>query len=185
MIKPLLDELKKKMDKAIADLQRNLASVRTGRASVHLLDHVMVDYYGTPTPVNQVASLSTPEPNLIVVQPWDTSVLGPIEKAIQASNLGVNPSNDGKVVRVPIPLLTEERRRQLAKGVGHLAEEHRVVVRQVRHDGNDRLKKMLKDKKISEDDERAGLKKVQELTDEYIKKIDGLAKSKEEEILKF
>jgi len=185
MIKPLLDELKKKMDKAIADLQRNLASVRTGRASVHLLDHVMVDYYGTPTPVNQVASLSTPEPNLIVVQPWDTSVLGPIEKAIQASNLGVNPSNDGKVVRVPIPLLTEERRRQLAKGVGHIAEEHRVVVRQVRHDGNDRLKKMLKDKNISEDDERAGLKKIQELTDEYIKKIDGLAKSKEEEILKF
>ena len=185
MITPILDETKKKMEKTIADLQRNLASVRTGRASVHLLDQVMVDYYGTPTPVNQLASLSTPEPSLILVQPWDASVLGAIEKAIQASDLGVNPTNDGKVIRVPIPPLTEERRRQLAKNVGHIAEEHRVAVRQVRHESNDRLKKLLKDKKITEDDERTGLKKVQDLTDSYIKKIDGLAKTKEDEILKF
>lgn len=184
MITPVLDETKKKMEKTIADLQRNLATVRTGRASVHLLDHVMVDYYGTPTPVNQVAALSTPEPTMILVQPWDVSILSSIEKAIRASDLGVNPTTDGKVIRVPIPPLTEERRRQLAKGVHHIAEEHRVAVRQVRHDSNDRLKKLFKDKKITEDDERGALKKVQELTDSYINKIDGLCKSKEDEILK-
>ncbi|MBI1746402.1 MAG: ribosome recycling factor [Acidobacteria bacterium] len=185
MIKSLIDETNKKMEKAIADLQRNLASVRTGRASIHLLDHVMADYYGASTPVSQLASLSTPEPTMILVQPWDVSALVPIERAIQASDLGVNPSNDGKVIRVPIPALTEERRRHLAKGVGHIAEDHRVAVRQVRHDSHDRLKKLLKDKKITEDDERNVMKKVQELTDSHIKKIDALAKAKEDEILKF
>jgi ribosome recycling factor len=184
MIKPVLDDLKKRMEKTIEDFQRELATIRTGRASISLLDHVMVNYYGTPTPINQVASLSVPEPTTILIQPWDTSVIGEVEKAILTSDLGINPTNDGKVIRLPIPPLTEERRKQLAKVVKNVAEQHRVAVRQIRHEGNDRLKKLLKDKKISEDDERNGLKKIQELTDTYIKKIDTMAKAKEDEVLK-
>jgi ribosome recycling factor len=142
-----------------------------------------VDYYGTSTPVNQLATLHAPEPNLITVQPWDISQINQIEKAIMASDLGLNPSNDGKIVRIPIPQLTEERRRSLAKQVGKIAEEHRTAVRQIRRDANERLKKLQKDKEISEDEEFRGLDEVQKSTDEFIKHVDALAKAKEDEIL--
>jgi ribosome recycling factor len=143
----------------------------------------MVEYYGTPTPLNQMASVHVPEPQMLTVQPWDQTQLGAIEKAIRASDLGLNPSNDGKLVRIPIPPLTEERRKQLARQVHEIAEDHRTAVRNIRRDTNDRLKKMLKDKTISEDSERDGLEEVQKLTNTYIGKIDELAKTKEQEIL--
>lgn len=171
------------MEASVDDLRRRLSSVRTGRAVVTLLDPVTVDYYGTPTPLNQMASIHVPEPQMITVQPWDQTQLNAIEKAIRTADLGLNPSNDGKIVRVPIPALTEERRRQLAKQVHELAEEHRTAVRNIRRDANDRLKKMLKDKTISEDSERDALEEVQKLTNSYIAKIDELAKTKEQEIL--
>jgi ribosome recycling factor len=183
MIKQILDNTRKGMEKCLDDLRQNLASIRTGRASVSLLDHVQANYYGTATPLNQMASLSTPEPNMILIQPWDPSTIPSIEKAILSSDLGLNPTNDGKVVRLPIPPLTQERRRQLAKAVGHVGEQHRVAVRQVRHDANDQLKTSQKEKKISEDEEKEGLKKVQDLTNEYIAKVDSLQKQKEAEIL--
>jgi ribosome recycling factor len=164
-------------------MQENLGSIRTGRASIGILDHIQANYYGTPTPLNQMASLSTPDPTLIVIQPWDPSTIPNIEKAILGSDLGLTPTNDGKVVRLPIPPLTEERRKQLAKSVGHIAEQHRVAVRQVRHDANAQLKQSLKVKEISEDDERDALKKVQEMTDEFIGKVDALLRKKEAEIL--
>jgi ribosome recycling factor len=150
---------------------------------VSLLDPVMVDYYGTPTPLNQMASINVPEAQMITVQPWDLSQLNTIEKAIRTADLGLNPSNDGKLVRVPIPSLTEERRKQLAKQVHEFAEEHRTAVRNIRRDANERLKKMLKDKQISEDSERDGLEEIQKLTNSYIGRIDELAKTKEQEIL--
>jgi ribosome recycling factor len=159
------------------------ATVRTGRAAVSLLDTVMVEYYGTPTPLNQMASVHVPEPQMLTVQPWDQTQLGAIEKAIRASDLGLNPSNDGKLIRIPIPPLTEERRKQLAKQVHEIAEEHRTAIRNLRRDANERLKKMLKDKTISEDNERDGLEEIQKLTNIYIGKIDELMKSKEHEIL--
>lgn len=183
MIRQTLDNAKKRMEKCIEDMQQNLAAVRTGRASVSLLDHIQANYYGTMTPLNQMASLSTPEPTMILIQPWDPSTISSIEKAILASDLGLNPTNDGKVVRLPIPPLTQERRKQLAKAVGHIAEQHWVAVRQVRHDANDELKNDLKDKEISEDEEKEGLKKVQDLTNECISKVDALQKKKEAEIL--
>jgi ribosome recycling factor len=183
MIRQALDSAKKRMEKCIEDMQVSLASIRTGRASISLLDHIQASYYGTSTPLNQMASLSTPDPQMIVIQPWDPSTIPAIEKAILASDLGLTPTNDGKVVRLPIPPLTEERRKQLAKGVGHVAEQHRVAVRQVRHDANDEIKKLQKDKKISEDDEKDGLKKVQDLTNDYIARVDALLKKKEAEIL--
>jgi len=183
MIKPTLENTKKRVEKCITDMQSNLASIRTGRASVSILDHIQANYYGTPTPLNQMATLSTPDPSAIVIQPWDPSTIPNIEKAILASDLGLTPVNDGRVVRLPIPPLTEERRRQLAKGVGHIAEQHRVAVRQVRHDSNDELKSRLKKKEISEDQEKEGLKKIQELTNEFISKVDALQKKKEAEIL--
>lgn len=183
MIRQTVEATKKKMEKCISDMQANLASIRTGRASVSILDHVHANYYGTPTPLNQMATLSTPDPSLIVIQPWDPSTIPNIEKAILASDLGLTPLNDGKVVRLPIPPLTEERRKQLAKGVGHIAEQHRIAIRQVRHEANDQLKSSLKDKKISEDEEKDGLKKIQDLTNEFIGKVDGLQKKKEAEIL--
>ncbi|UCF38160.1 MAG: ribosome recycling factor [Acidobacteriota bacterium] len=183
MTKEVTKESKQRMDKTIEDLERELASLRTGRASVHLLDHVSVDYYGSLTPVNQVASVHAPEPNLITIQPWDASQIGQIEKAILTSDLGLNPNNDGKVIRVPIPALTEERRKDLARQVGKVAEEHRTAIRQIRRDANDRLKKLQKDKAISEDEEYWGHDEVQKLTDEFIGKIDLLAKHKEQEIL--
>jgi ribosome recycling factor len=171
------------MEAVVEDFKRKLGNVRTGRATVGLLDTVSVDYYGTPTPLTQMASVAVPEPQLITVQPWDISQLGAVEKAIIASNLGLNPSNDGKMIRLPVPPLNEERRRQLAKQVHEIAEEHRIAVRNVRHHSNDMLKKALKDKTISEDEERGGLEDVQKLTNSYIGKIDELAKNKETEIM--
>ena len=181
--KDVIKETRPRMEAAVEDLRKKLATIRTGRAAVNLLDSVVVEYYGTPTPLNQMASVHAPEPNMLTVQPWDQTQLGAIEKAIRGADLGLNPSNDGKLVRVPIPALTEERRKQLAKQVHELAEEHRTAVRNIRRDANDRLKKMLKDKTISEDSERDGLEEVQKLTNSYIAKIDELAKTKEQEIL--
>jgi ribosome recycling factor len=171
------------MEKCVEGMQHAMAAVRTGRASISILDHIQANYYGTLTPLNQMASLSTPDPALILIQPWDPSTISSIEKAILASDLGLNPTNDGKVVRLPIPPLTEERRKQLAKSVGHMAEQHRVSVRQVRHEANDQLKATFKDKGISEDEEKEGLKKVQDLTNDFISRIDALLKKKEAEIL--
>jgi ribosome recycling factor len=181
--KDVIKETRPRMEGAVEDLRKKLATIRTGRAAVSLLDSVVVEYYGTPTPLNQMASVHAPEPNMLTVQPWDQTQIGAIEKAIRAADLGLNPSNDGKLVRVPVPPLTEERRRQLAKQVHEVAEEHRTAIRNVRRDANDRLKRMLKDKQISEDAERDALEEIQKLTNNYIGKVDELAKSKEHEIL--
>ncbi len=177
------NETKPKMDAVVEDFKRKLSNVRTGRATVGLLDTVMVDYYGTPTPLNQMASVAVPEPQLLTIQPWDISQVNAVEKAIIAANLGMNPSNDGKIIRLPVPALNEERRKQLAKQVHEIAEEHRIAVRNIRHAANDSLKKMLKDKSISEDDERSGLDEVQKLTNTFVGKIDELAKHKEQDIM--
>jgi ribosome recycling factor len=183
MVKETLAQTRARMNKVVEDLQHELAAVRTGRASTALLDHLKVDYYGTPTPLNQVATLGVPEPTLITVQPWDASLLPAIEKAIRSSDLGLNPVNDGKILRVPLPPLTEERRKELVKHVHALVEKHRLTVRNLRREANETLKKLLKDKKISEDDERRGLEESQKLTDEFISKLDLQGKSKEQEIL--
>lgn len=177
------NDTKPKMEAVVEDFKRKLANIRTGRATVGLLDSVVVDYYGTPTPLNQMASVAVPEPQLLTVQPWDISQLNAVEKAIIAANLGMNPSNDGKIIRLPVPPLNEERRKQLAKQVGEIAEDHRVAIRNVRHSANDALKKMQKDKLVSEDEERGGLDEVQKLTNNYIAKIDELTKNKEQEIM--
>ncbi len=182
-INAVINETKPKMQSVIDDLKRKLAAVRTGRASTGLLDSVVVDYYGTPTPLNQMASVSVPEPQMLTVQPWDATQIDAIEKAINTANLGINPSNDGKLIRLPIPPLNEERRQQLAKQVHEIAEEHRIAVRSVRQNSNNDLKKMLHDKEISEDNERIGLDEVQKLTNEFVSQIDELSKKKEEEIL--
>jgi ribosome recycling factor len=182
-LKSLFAEVSKRMVTAMDHVRHELAGVRTGRASVTILDGVQVEAYGSRMPVNQLASLSVPEPAMIVAQPFDPSQLGAIEKAIRASDLGLNPSNDGKVVRIPIPALTEERRKELSRHVHKLAEEGRNTVRSVRRDANERLKKLLKDHKISEDDERKGLDEVQKLTDNYVKQIDELQKKKDTELL--
>src|SRR5215208_4190545 len=171
-LKALFAESTKRMKAAVDHLQHEFAGVRTGRASVTILDSVHVEAYGSKMPLNQVAGLSVPEPTLIVAQPFDPSQLGAIEKAIRASDLGLNPSNDGKVVRIPLPSLTEERRKELSRHVHKLSEEGRNSVRQIRRDANDRLKKILKDHKISEDDERKGLETVQKTTDDHVKSID-------------
>jgi ribosome recycling factor len=183
MTKEIIVSTKHRMRKTIEDLTHELSLIRTGRASVHILDNVMVDYYGTPTPVNQLSTIHAPEPSLVTVQPWDVSQIGTIEKAILASDLGLNPNNDGKIVRIPIPALTEERRKELARNVGKIAEDHRTAIRQIRRDANDRLKKLQKDKEISEDDEYRAHDDVQRVTDEFIKEIDELAEAKEEEIM--
>ena len=172
-----------KMEGVVEDFKRKLSNVRTGRATVGLLDAVHVDYYGTPTPLIQMASVAVPEPQLMTVTPWDMTQLAAVEKAIMAANLGFNPSNDGKVIRLTIPSLNEERRKQLAKQVHEIAEEHRIAVRNIRHASNDSLKRMLKEKTISEDDERGGLDDVQKLTNTYIAKIDEIGKHKEQEIM--
>ena len=179
----VLTETKPKMEAVIEDFKRRLTNVRTGRATIGLLDSVMVDYYGVPTPLSQMASVNIPEPQMLTVQPWDASQISSIEKAINQANLGFNPSNDGKMIRLPIPPLNEERRKQLAKQVHEIAEEHKIAVRNVRHSSNDSLKKMLKDKSISEDDERYGLEEVQKQTNTFTSKIDELAKTKEQEIM--
>ncbi len=183
MLKEISEETKRRMDKSMEVLQKELASVRTGRASLSLLDHIRVDYYGTPTPLNQVANLAVPEPSLITVQPWETPMLEKIDKAIRSSDLDLNPTNDGKILRIPIPSLTEERRKALVRQVGKIAEESRTAIRQVRRDVNDRLKKLLKDKAISEDDEKRALKEVQDLTDAHIKKVDDAVKKKEQDLM--
>src|ERR1043166_4704962 len=171
------------MEKAMGDLQHEMAAIRTGRASLGLLDHIRVDYYGTPTPLNQVANLHVPEPSMITIQPWDVSQIGPIEKAIRVSDLGLNPANDGKVIRLPIPPLTEERRKDLVKSLHAAAEHHRVAVRNIRRDGNETVKKLLKDKKIAEDEEKKAHDEIQKLTDGYMARIDQAAKAKEKDIL--
>jgi ribosome recycling factor len=183
MLNELYAQSEKKMKDHVEHLRHSLATIRTGRASLSILDNVHVDYYGTPTPLNQVATLSVPDPTLIVAQPWDLSAMSAIEKAILKSDLGLNPSNDGKVVRIPIPPLTEERRKELAKKVHHTAEEARTHIRLVRRDGNEQAKKLEKDKKISQDDGKRALDHIQKLTDQHIKLIDDLAKKKEKEIL--
>jgi ribosome recycling factor len=183
MIRQTLDAAKKGMEKCVEDMRQSLSTIRTGRASTSILDHVQANYYGNMTPLSQMASLSAPDPTLIVIQPWDPSTIAAIEKAILTSDLGLNPTNDGKVVRLPIPPLTQERRKQLAKSVAHIGEQHKVAVRQVRHDANDQLKALLKDKKISEDEEKEGLKKIQDMTNTHIERIEDLQKKKEAEIL--
>ena len=182
-LKGMFGEVKTRMDAAIDRVRRDMASVRTGRATVSLLDGVQVEAYGSRMPINQVATLSVPEPALIVAQPFDPSTMKEIEKAIRASDLGLNPSNDGKVIRIPIPPLTDERRKELSRHVHKQAEEGRNVVRNVRRDANERLKKLLKEHKISEDDERKGLDQVQKMTDEHVKLIDDLQKKKDQDLL--
>jgi ribosome recycling factor len=171
------------MGKAADDLRSELASLRTGRASTTLLEHIKVEYYGTPTPINQVATLGVPDPSLLTVQPWDPSLLPAIEKIIRSSDLGLNPVNDGRILKVPIPPLTEERRKEIVKHLHKVLENHRTAVRNIRRDGNEELKRLLKDKKISEDDERRGLEEIQKLTDETMEKLESVGKSKEREIL--
>ena len=180
----ILESTTKKMNDSVEHTRRELAAVRTGRATLSILDGVRVEYYGTETPLTQVCSLSIPEPTLIVAQPWDISLIGKIEKAIRSSDLGLNPGNDGKVIRIPIPQLTEERRKQMAKKVHEVAEHHRTAIRLERREANEALKKHFKDKTISEDDEKRGLEQIQKLTDQHIKQIDEMAKHKEDEILK-
>jgi ribosome recycling factor len=182
-LKGLNAEVKKRMDGAIDHVRKELSGLRTGRASVSLLDPVQVEAYGTSMPLNQVASLSVPEPSLIVAQPFDPSLMGAIERGVQKANLGLNPASDGKVIRIPIPSLTEERRKELSRLVHKYAEEGRNSVRQVRRDANDRLKKLLKEHKISEDDERRALEDVQKITDQHVQLIDDLQKKKDQDLL--
>ena len=182
-VKEIEAHARTRMDKVLTDLQHEIANIRTGRASVSIFDGIKVEYYGAPTPLNQVANLHAPEPSLITIQPWDISQIGAIEKAIRSSDLGLNPANDGKLIRVPIPALTEERRKEMVKRLHHVAEEHRVASRNIRRDANEHLKKLLKDKLISEDEERRALEEVQKLTDLHITKLDAVSKAKEGEIL--
>jgi ribosome recycling factor len=182
-VKEIENSAKNRMDKVISDLQHEMTLIRTGRASVNLLDGVKIDYYGTPTPINQVGTLHVPEPFMITIQPWDTSQIGLIEKAIRNSDLGLNPGNDGKIIRVPIPQLTEERRKEFVKKLHHVVEDHRVGVRNVRRDANDQVKKLLKDKLISEDDDRRAHEDIQKLTDGYMQKLEQAAKAKEKDIM--
>ena len=182
-LKGLFAEVKKRMDAQIEHVRRELGGVRTGRASVNILDTVHVEAYGSMVPLNQVATLSVPEPAMIVAQPFDPSLMGAIEKASRASDLGLSPANDGKVVRIPIPALTDARRKELSKLVHKFAEEGRNGIRQVRRDANDRMKKLLKDSKISQDEERRGLEEIQKITDQHITLIDDVQKKKDTELL--
>jgi ribosome recycling factor len=185
MISALLDATQGRMDKTIEDLTRSLSVIRTGRASVHLLDGILVDYYGTLTPINQLSTLHVPEPTMIMVQPWDVSQIREIERAMLSSDLGINPTNDGKVIQVPIPSLTNERRQELARQVHRISEEHKTALRSIRRDSNETLKKALKNKEISEDNEFKGLAAVQKVTDEFVLRVEGLSNQKEKEILEF
>jgi len=182
-LKSLSGDLRRRMDQSVADFQANLAATRTGRASVHMLDHVKVDYYGTPTPINQMAQVSAPEAQLIVISPWDPTAVKDIEKAIQSADLGFNPLSDGKVIRIPVPPMTEERRRDVCKHINKVLEEHRTAVRNVRRDGNEALKKLTKDKKISEDEEKRALEEVQKMTDAEIRRMEELSQKKEAEVM--
>ncbi len=182
-IKPMIADAKVRMRASVDTVLRELSTMRTGRASLSILDGIRVDYYGTPTPLNQVGNLSTPDPTLITVQPWDPTLLAPIEKAIRGSDLDLNPQNDGKIIRIPIPSLTEERRKGLVKNAHKHAEEGRVAIRNVRRDVNDHLKKLLKDHEVSEDDEKHAMAEVQKLTDQHIEEINSALKMKEGEIM--
>jgi ribosome recycling factor len=182
-MKDLKADLKRRMDQAVASFQANLASLRTGRASVHMLDQVKVDYYGTPTPISQLAQVSAPEAQMILIAPWDPSILKDIEKAIRTSDLGFNPQTDGKVIRVPVPPMTEERRREVCKHINRILEEQRTAIRNVRRDGNDVLKKMAKEKLISEDEEKTALVEVQKMTDEEIRRMEELSRKKEADVM--
>jgi ribosome recycling factor len=182
-LKETYTQLKSRMDKAVEDFRKEMAATRTGRASVHMLDSVHVDAYGSQMPLNQLANVSAPEPQLITVQPWDMSLVGAIEKAIRSAELGLNPMNDGKLIRVPVPALTEERRKEMVKHLHKALEDHRTAIRNVRRDGNDAIKKALKDKKITEDEERGAMEQIQKLTDEEIKKMEELCKGKEKEVM--
>jgi ribosome recycling factor len=178
-------QLKTRMDKAVEDFRREMAATRTGRANVHMLDTVSVDYYGSQMPLNQIATIHAPEPQMITVQPFDPSAMQNIEKAIRAADLGLNPMNDGKLIRVPVPALTEERRKDMVKHLHKILEEHRTAIRNIRRDGNDAIKKAAKDKKVNEDDEKKSLDEIQKLTDDEIKKMEEMSKAKEKEVLEF
>lgn len=182
-LKDVHGELKSRMEKSVDDFRANLASARTGRANVHMLDQVKVDYYGTDTPVSQMGQISTPEPTLILVQPYDMAMVSAIEKAIRTSGTGLNPMTDGKVVRVPIPAMTEERRKDVVKQLNKTLEDHKTAIRNIRRDGNEQIKKAAKDKLISADDEKRASDEVQQLTDAEIKRIEDLFRSKEKEVL--
>ena len=182
-LKDLNNDLRRRMDGTVATFQANLAATRTGRASVHMLDQIKVDYYGTPTPINQMAQVSSPEAQLILIQPFDPSAVKEIEKAIRTSDLGFNPQTDGKLIRVPVPPMTEERRRDVCKHLAKVLEEHKTAVRNVRRDGNDALKKLAKDKQISEDDEKRALEEIQKMTDEEIRRMEELSRKKEAEVM--
>jgi ribosome recycling factor len=182
-IKDVENGAKDRMEKVLTGLQHEMSNIRTGRASVNLFDGVKVDYYGAPTPINQVASLHVPEPFLVTIQPWDSSQIAMIEKAIRNSDLGLNPGNDGKIIRVPIPQLTEERRKEFVRKLHHVAEEHRVSLRNARRDANEQCRKLFKDKLISEDEERRALDEIQKLTDAYIQRLESAVKAKEKDIM--
>jgi len=184
-LKEIYAQLKTRMEKAVEDFRREMAATRTGRANVHMLDTVSVDYYGSMMPLNQIATIHAPEPQMITVQPFDPSALQNIEKAIRAADLGLNPMNDGKLIRVPVPPLTEERRKDMVKHLHKILEEHRTAIRNVRRDGNDAIKKTAKDKKVNEDDEKRALEEIQKLTDDEIKKMEEMSKAKEKEVLEF
>ncbi len=185
MVDDALRDAKQHMEASIGSVTHDFNTLRTGRASISILDDVVVDYYGAPTPLNQVAGLTAPDANLLVVQPYDKSIMESVEKAIHQAELGLNPSNDGAVIRIPIPELTEERRLELTKVVGRVAEQGKTAIRNIRRDANDKIKKLQSDKEISEDDEHRGYKDVQGLTDEYVERIDELAQRKNSEILEF
>jgi ribosome recycling factor len=182
-LKDIYVQLKARMEKAVEDFRREMAATRTGRASVHMLDAVNVDYYGSQMPLNQIAQVHAPEPQMITVQPFDPTSLGAIEKAIRTADLGLNPMNDGKLIRVPVPPLTEERRKDMVKHLHKILEEHRTAVRNIRRDGNDAIKKAMKDKKITEDEEKRSIDEIQKLTDDEIKKMEEMSKTKEKEVL--
>ena len=182
-LKDVYVQLKTRMDKAVEDFRKEMAATRTGRASVHMLDSVSVDYYGSQMPLNQIAQVHAPEPQLITVQPFDPTSLPVIEKAIRTADLGLNPMNDGKIIRVPVPPLTEERRKEMVKHLHKILEEHRTAIRNIRRDGNDAIKKAMKDKKITEDDEKKSMEEIQRLTDDEIKKMEDMSKAKEKEVM--
>ncbi len=181
----IIEDAKKRMNKSLGVFESELTRLRTGRASTSLVDHIKVDYFGTTTPLSQLATISVPETRTILIQPWDVSAVSDIEKAIMQSELGINPTNDGKVIRISIPILTEERRRELVKHIGKLAEEYRISIRQVRKDTNNEIKQAEKDQKVPEDEVKRNLTKIQELTDDFINKINEALNRKEKEIMEF
>lgn len=182
-LKDVYHQLKTRMDKAVEDFRANLAAARTGRASVHMLDTIRVNYYGSELPLNQLATVHAPEAQLLTVQPYDPGIMGEVEKTIRSAGLGLNPMNDGKIIRIPVPPLTEERRKEMVKHLHKILEDHRTAVRNIRRDGNDAIKKTTKDKKITEDDERRALDEIQKLTDDEIKKMEEMARAKEKELM--